>query len=228
MVVGAALVLLVLVLASLAARSASWTTPAPVPTGTAVHPPAAPSSAVAGQPPTPPAVRSPERHGAPPLPALRLPTWVLVAVLVVLGAALLAWAVPHVRLGRWRLRRALRPDTRPGAELTAPDPRPLADAVDRALVEFEQPDVREAVIRSWLMLGEAAEHAGVPPRPAETSTEYAARIATEFYAPVPMLTRLAELYREARFSQHEVSGTHRAEARELLERLSTSLEHGRR
>jgi hypothetical protein len=43
-----------------------------------------------------------------------------------------------------------------------------------------------------------------------------------------MLIRLAELYREARFSAHEVTGAHRAEARGLLEELSADLEHGRR
>jgi hypothetical protein len=62
----------------------------------------------------------------------------------------------------------------------------------------------------------------------ETATEYAERIAGEFYVPVRRLTRLAELYREARFSQHDVGGGQRAEARDLLEQLSADLEHGRR
>ena len=226
-VAGAALVLLVLVVASFAARGATWTSPAPLapPTHTAPVRPPAVGSATA----TPSRIPPPQRENSP-LPPFRPPTWVLVAVLAVLGAALLAGTARYAR-SHWTLRRSPRPRGEPPAEPTGfaePDRRPLADAASRALVEVDQPDAREAVIRSWLMLREAAAQAGVPPRPAETATEYAARIAGEFYVPVPMLTRLAQLYREARFSSHEVTGTQRAEARSLLEQLSADLGHGRR
>jgi hypothetical protein len=225
--VGAIVVLLVLVVASLAARGADWTSPAPPTpsTQTAPAPPAVGSTAATHSAPRPP-----QRENSP-LPPFRPPTWVLVAVLAVLGAAVLAGTARYVRFPRWSLRRALRPKGEPPAEPTGfaePDRRSLAEAADRALAEVDQPDAREAVIRSWLMLGEAAAQAGVAPHPAETATEYAARVATEFYVPAPMLARLAELYREARFSHHEVTGRDRAAARQLLERLSEDLEHGRR
>lgn len=226
-VAGAILLLLVLVAASLAARGAGWTSPAapaPATHTSSARPEAGPTAAI-----TPPASRPPQREHSP-LPRLHPPTWVLVAVLAVLGAALLAGTGRYAR-SRWRLRRPRRPRGEPPAEPTGfaePDRRPLADAAELALAEVDQPDAREAVIRSWLMVGAAAAQAGVPPRPAETATEYAARIAEEFYVPVPMLTRLAELYREARFSAHEVAGGQRAEARDLLEQLSADLEHGRR
>jgi hypothetical protein len=225
-VAGAVLVLLVLVMAAMAARRASWTAGAPA--GSAGHtPPAArPTSAGTGVI-TPPASPAPRRP-SPPLPTLHVPDAVLVGALVVLGVALLAWAVRYAPWHRWRLGRPVRPERPVAAEPEAPDRRPLAEAAGRALADLEQPDAREAVIRSWLLLGEAAAEAGVRLRPAETATEHAARIAAEFYVPVPMLIRLAELYREARFSTHVVSGSQRAEARDLLERLSTDLQHGRR
>ena len=226
-VAGAVVVLLVLVVASLAARGAAWTSPAPP--GPSTHTAPARPPAVGSATASPSRIPPPQRENSP-LPRLHPPTWVLVAVLAVLGAALLAGTAGYAR-SRWSLRRSPRPRGEPPAEPTGfaePDRRSLADATERALTEVDQPDAREAVIRSWLMLGEAAAQAGVPPRPAETATEYAARIAGEFYAPVPMLTRLAGLYREARFSAHEVTGTQRAEARDLLEQLSAELEHGRR
>ena len=225
--VGAVVVLLVLVVASLAARGASWTSPAPPAPSTHTAP--APPPAVGSPTASPSKIPPPQRENSP-LPRLHPPTWVPVAVLAVLGAALLAGTARYAR-SHWTLRRSHRPRGAPPAEptgFTEPDRRPLAEAADRALAEVDQPDAREAVIRSWLMLGEAAAQAGGPPRPAETATEYAARIAGEFYVPVPMLTRLAELYREARFSAHEVTGTQRADARDLLEQLSEDLEHGRR
>jgi hypothetical protein len=224
-VTGAALVLLVLVIAALAARGASWTARAP--TRPATHTPPARPTAVSTAVITPPASQAPQRPFAS-LPPLRLPEVVLVVAVVVLGLALVAWAVRYAPRPHWRPRRPSRPERPVAAEPEAADRRPLAEAADRALADMDQPDAREAVIRSWLLLGEAAAEAGVPPRPAETAAEYAARIAAEFYVPVPMLTRLAELYREARFSHHEVGGPQRAEARELLERLSGDLEHGRR
>jgi hypothetical protein len=224
-VAGAVLVLLVLVLASLAARGPSWTARAPA--GQAVHTQPAPRQAADGAPVTPPATPPPQRPTAA-LPRLHVPDAVLVGLLVVVGVALVGWVVAYAPRPRWRLRRPARAARPVAADPEAPQRQPLAEAADRALAEVDQPDAREAVIRSWLMLGEAAAEAGVPQRPAETATEYAARVAAEFYVPVPMLTRLAELYREARFSSHEVSGPQRAEARDLLERLSGDLEHGRR
>jgi hypothetical protein len=99
----------------------------------------------------------------------------------------------------------------------------LGPAAEEALLAVEQPDAREAVVRSWLLLGDAAAVAGFPARPAETAAEYAARIVAELDVPGTELDRLADLYREARFSRHEVGEPQRAEARELLRRLRDRL-----
>lgn len=208
------LLVLALVVAAVAARGGSWTSRGP----SAFHAPRP-----AGPVVVPTLVRTP----APTDPSSNLPPsqasgLVMLVLLVLLALALL------VVLVRAALRvRSLAPRPAPAAPLAALDERTLAEATDRALLEVEQPDAREAVVRAWLLLGAAAADAGLPADPAETATEYAQRIAAAFAVPAPELHRLAELYREARFSSHRVEEAQRAAARELLQRLRTGLREAR-
>jgi hypothetical protein len=136
-------------------------------------------------------------------------------VLVLLLALLLR------RIGRWPGRAAAPVAVVPAA--AGPPPASMAEAVREALVVVEQPGAREAVVRSWLLLGRAAAEAGTPPRPADTAAEYGARVAAEQGLDPTALGRLAALYREARFSTHPVGEAERAEARAVLESLRAEL-----
>jgi hypothetical protein len=210
--------LLVLLVAGVAAREGDYTAPLPTAaaptTGTAAQ-----SDPTASPTATPTAPDTENRQSElPPSPVLGTVLLVLVALLaLVASGALVTYLVRSTR------------DLAPGGALTPPRAAgaavrdALVPAAQEALLAIEQPDAREGVVRSWLLLGDAAAVAGFPARPAETAAEYAARIVAELSMPGSELDRLADLYREARFSQHEIGDPQRAEARELLRRLRDRL-----
>jgi hypothetical protein len=63
----------------------------------------------------------------------------------------------------------------------------------------------------------------VPRRASETSSEYVLRILDLADADTAPVTRLAELYREARFSDHGITEDHRIEALTALAAIQRSL-----
>jgi hypothetical protein len=211
--------LVVLLVAGVAAREGDYTAPLPTTAAAATTATAAPtraSSSPSAEPTT--TADAEEQPELPPSRALGRVLLVLVTLLVLAGAAALITSL--VRGARDLARSgALTPPWAAGTAVR----EALAPAAEEALMAVEQPDAREAVVRTWLLLGEAAAATGLPARPAETATEYAARIAAELDLPGGELDRLADLYREARFSRHEVGERQRAEARELLRRLRDRL-----
>ena len=107
----------------------------------------------------------------------------------------------------------------------------LPDRVERALrAELEDgPDPlvhgspRNAVVACWLRLEEVLEGAGLPPARAETSTEFVVRALHSLDLDPRATASLAELYREARFSDHPLGEPQREAAREALEALRADL-----
>lgn len=220
-VLAVVVVLLLVALGTLAARSDTWVPPGSAPDPAAVgSPSAAPTTAPTTAPPLPP---------APPAdPGSRGPLVLVVLVagvlLLLLLSGLVALATAAGRIS-WRRRvpgeRAAGLGQGPGA---ADPSNPLAPAVQRALTAVtDQPDAREAVVRAWLLLGEAAAAAGTAPRPAETAGEYAERLAAAHDLPRTSVERLATLYREARFSDHTVVAEQRDAARTELLALQAAL-----
>jgi hypothetical protein len=217
-VLAALVVVLVTVLAALGARGGPW-----VPPSTSEAPPT-----VAGPPALPGQKLPPQvTQSAPPTPfdagndggVVAYVVVAVVLVLVVAGLVLLVAGLVHRPVRRQRRDRA------EGVPLEAagPDPAALPAAVDRALDAVEDPDAREAVVAAWLLLGRAAAESGTPPRPAETAAEYARRLAAERALPADAVAALAELYREARFSTHEVRPDQRDRARAHLLALRAAL-----
>ena len=84
-------------------------------------------------------------------------------------------------------------------------------------------DARNAIVATWHRFEVQGERAGVPRRPSETSSEYALRILDLAEADTGPVRRLAELYREARFSDHEITEEHRSEALAALAGIRRSL-----
>jgi Domain of unknown function (DUF4129) len=208
---------LVTALAVLGARSRPWV------------PQSAPSAPTLAGPPALPQSRLPAAvtQSAPPTPFTAgndggILAYVLVAIVLVLlvaGLALLASGLLH-RPG-WRRR----PPVPEGDPLEPADrsATALPGAVERALDAVEDPDAREAVVQAWLLLGRAAAASGTAPRPAETAAEYARRLAAERGLPAGAVEALAALYREARFSTHEVRPEQRDAARAHLLDLRAAL-----
>ncbi len=84
-------------------------------------------------------------------------------------------------------------------------------------------DPRNAIVATWHRFEVQGERAGVPRRASETSSEYALRILDLADADGGSVRRLAELYREARFSDHEITEEHRSEALAALAGIRRSL-----
>jgi Domain of unknown function (DUF4129) len=100
----------------------------------------------------------------------------------------------------------------------------LAAAVEEGLRELDQGGPGEGVVASWVLLERAAADAGTHRAAPETPSELAGRLIDRHPVSSTPLLRLADLYREARFSRHELPESARTEARAALQRLRTELE----
>jgi hypothetical protein len=160
----------------------------------------------------------------------RQPSWaVWLAVIVFLSPLLLglvfapamAW-LPG--FGLWFSRRGRRGDP---PEIEVEDevaPPPLADAVAQGLRDLDQGGPGEGVVASWVQLERAAADAGTHRAAPDTPSELAGRLIDRHPVSSAPLLRLADLYREARFSRHQLPESARAEARAALEQLRAELE----
>lgn len=99
----------------------------------------------------------------------------------------------------------------------------LAAAVETGLEAVESGTATDAVIACWVALEEAAASAGVARAAAETPSEFTVRVLGVGGISAPELSRLAELYREARYSSHGSTEEARLEARAALLRLRDEL-----
>ena len=84
-----------------------------------------------------------------------------------------------------------------------------ADEQD-ALLRTGEP--RNAIVAAWHRFEVQGERAGVARRSSETSSEFAIRVLDLVDADIGPVNELAELYREARFSDHPMTEEHRERA----------------
>ena len=152
---------------------------------------------------------------------------VLVAGLLAVVAAILIliWVVAG-SLRRRRLSLTLRARSR--APEAVPDAVVDLDrAVDRALEELGTGGpVDDAIIRCWLQLETAADAAGVARAVSDTPEEAVGRMLAAGGVHAEPLRRLADLYREARFSRHRMSQTDAEAARAALTSILDDLRQG--
>ncbi len=150
-----------------------------------------------------------------------------VLVLLGVGAAVLLWALWRDR-ERWRVRerRLDEPDFDVLDDVGRVEKAIADDAVEqRALLADGSP--RNAIVACWERFERQAETAGVPRRSWETSTEFAGRLLLLVAADAVAVDRLARLYRQARFSDHDVTEADRAAALAALDLIHAGLS-GRR
>jgi len=150
-----------------------------------------------------------------------IPEWMKVLMLVVL-LGIFVWVgrilgEPYVLT--WRERR------KDDDELAVlPD---IADAVTEdaathmAAVQHGSP--RNAIVACWVSLEDTVAAAGVRPHPAETPAELTARVLSTYAVARNAIDELAALYREARFSEHELGEAQRDRAVAALGRLHDDL-----
>ena len=83
---------------------------------------------------------------------------------------------------------------------------------------------RNAVVAAWIDLEASIADGGMVRLRAETPAEYVTRVMATWRIDPASILDLAALYREARFSEHEITETHRVRALADLDRLHADLE----
>ena len=219
----ALVVLGALALVGLAARSDRTPALSPRPTQTAAPPVILPGTAT----PAPDGGRS--GPGTPSAPG-HLSNWAVWAVAALFLAPIL-FALLYGPAMVWisgnllpSLRRRRRREETPPEVEDEVEPAQLVEAVEEGLRELDQGGPGEGVVASWVQLERAAADAGTHRAAPDTPSELAGRLIDRHGVSAAPLLRLADLYREARFSRHRLPESARTEARAALERLRSELE----
>ena len=151
-------------------------------------------------------------------------------VVTVLGAVVMLAVVLSVL--RWLLTRDWRRHRRePEPEEIQFDPLDAPAEIARTMMARarEQQAVlaegspRNAIVACWHQFEEQAAAAGVRRQTWETSSEFTLRVLDRLAADSAAVTTLAELYRAARHSTHEITEADRAEAQIALDLVHRSL-----
>lgn len=141
-----------------------------------------------------------------------------IAVLLVAAAVLVA--VLRGLLARWRDReRVARPST--AAFETVPEVLLRRAAQQEESLTGGRPT--DAIVACWVSLEESIAAAGVPDDPARTSAELVVAVLERLAVDRSALEDLSGLYREARFSAHQLGETERDRARGALRRIHADL-----
>lgn len=135
---------------------------------------------------------------------------------MLLVAALLVSAVAAYIVAERRASRGRRAELRLANQ--------LADAVDETLDDLRaEADPRKAIIAAYARLERVLAANGTARLASETADEYLPRVLHDLAIDPTAIGRLTELYREAKFSQHEVGATLKEEAIDALEHIRDEL-----
>jgi hypothetical protein len=98
-------------------------------------------------------------------------------------------------------------------------------AVEAGLAELSDTDAdpRRAVIACWVRLERAAAAAGTPRAPGDSPTDLVARLLGAHQVSRPVLSALARVYREARFTTHPIDQRMRQTAVDALSQVRAEL-----
>lgn len=159
---------------------------------------------------------------------LVLPDWADDVVRILAAAAILALIAAFLHrlsgeLIRTERRHAAEP-TGNEADIPEIDDEELAETLEEAAEELRRGlAVDGAVIECWRRLERVAVSSGIIRRPSQTSREFTVDVLSHAAVDAPALEALAELYRQAMFSTHELTDADRDRAIAALEALSEQL-----
>jgi Domain of unknown function (DUF4129) len=165
----------------------------------------------------------------PPGTGWTAPAWVGAAVEIIVLTALLVALFLLLRVMIRAVVRVLRevelpePETNDAANWQRVTRAELSEAVTTGVDQIESGTPSDAIVACWLALERAAADAGVARAPSETPAELTVRVLAACWVSRAALERLADLYREARFSTHGLPESARAEARQALVLLRREL-----
>jgi Domain of unknown function (DUF4129) len=147
----------------------------------------------------------------------------LIAWSLVIGVVVAAvFGVRHLWVHRWH-----RPPKPVETEFEVLPDQALAEALRQdletqvAAVDHGTP--RDGIVACWLRMVEVITEAGVRPRRSDTAAEFAVRVLHALDVDPRAVGLLAALYREARFSPHEMGETEREQARQALRDVHETL-----
>lgn len=173
---------------------------------------------------SPVVVDSAQDSGSGPTSLTRVITIVILLLALIIGGVAVAAGLRAVVR-----RRTLDATTRRGIthesdlEADADPPDALVHEVARGLQLASEGSPRNAIVATWIRLEEATVAAGFEPHDWETPAEFVRRALTTYAVDEQDIGRLADLYREARFSEHPITEAHRDEAIDCLRRLRAQL-----
>jgi Domain of unknown function (DUF4129) len=160
-----------------------------------------------------------------------VPIAIVMAILVLatLFVIVLLWIRKHPRRGAPRQFSTVDADAEDvivGQEAT-PDLPTLHRGLARASEVLETARTpRDAIVRAWVGLQEAAEDSGVRRRPAETPTEFTTRVFAAVDADKKAADTLLALYLRVRFGSHKAGAEELKAAKDAVEALRASWPDG--
>ena len=167
------------------------------------------------------------REPAPPDPSPQQWGDTLLQLLgVLLIVLLVTMAVWSVKAGRFPMPGRRRVRGRRYRQITALPETPereLAVDVDAARDALTGGSPRNAIVACWMQLERDVAAAGLPREASETSAEYVERVVVASSVEPAPIRELAALYREARFSRHDLRDDHRTRALAALNRVEAAL-----
>jgi hypothetical protein len=159
-----------------------------------------------------------------PVKPMKIPDWVKALWQALLYTAVTLVVLLLIRTLYRVLRKVQLPEAEEdGSEWERVKVDRLAEAVESGLAAVDSGTATDAVIACWVALEGAAASAGVTRAESETPAEFTVRVLGVGGISEPELLRLAELYREARYSTHGSTEAARTQAREALLRLRDEL-----
>ena len=157
-------------------------------------------------------------NGLPPLDSLPTLPPILIAVIQLVVALLVGWVLALLARYAWRSFPRVSTRAVPRRPLTPLPavPDELIDSADGRLARLQEGSPRNAIVACWVDLVVAAAAPGLPRQDHETSAEYTVRVLRTWDIAPDAMGALAELYREARYSRHALTETHRQAAVDRL------------
>lgn len=154
---------------------------------------------------------------------------VVIEILLIIFALLLMTILFRSAVTRRRRRLAEQSPIEAGLEVDDDDldgilTQNLARSADAGLARLAEGDPRNAIVRCWLVLEDTVIQAGLPRDPSLTSQELTAQVLGRYAVDGAAISELGELYREARFSAHQLEETHRRRAVAALNQLRDGLD----
>jgi len=188
------------------------------------------ASTAVGDPKDPLAEERAKKRGEPPAWLGTLAWIVEILTLGVVAFLLLRLARKLGQLWRFRTRRRRAPPEDVEFEVLGSAAHATevieADAGEQRAGLVETGEPRNAIVECWHRFEVQALRAGVERQPWQTTSEFVLGLLDLVGADRGAVTRLAALYREARFSDHPMADSHRQAALAALDDIHRSLRPG--